>query len=335
MNKSPFSLKIFLKCYYNNLITKKSIISFLLIIGGIISNLLIDSLKSEVQGPFRLIATVIIIIALIIIFPLSLYESIKEFTSNSNLVIFHKSLFMTIDQEVSDIFKGNPTTSFITIDTSLFRENDHIQWEKGKKEQIIKFNTEIKPVLHSFPKIHYIGIAEIPFALHLGYLLSNSLAIKYYQRQQRPSIDNSPWIWPSKDVPANWHPILTSRKKNFGKNDKIAILLEFSFPISNESLPLEVQGFSIVRISVPNPSIHDLIAEKQVQIFGEKVKEILDKLKDCDEIHLFLATPVAISFVTGQMINHSAHPECFVYAYNKNKDPPYKLALKVNEKKKR
>ena len=309
MFSNKYKIKFFLYCFFNNIKRKSSILGLVLAIGNFIAEILIVEWANTIENIFRFSATVFSIGIVLVVLIWALYESFINLEDSNVLFLIHESPIILFSAELKFIFKKFPIREEIRINTANFSNDDHIQWEYGEKEQERVFKEEIKNNITKIDSLHYIGIAEIPFVIHLGYLIGDSISVRYYQRQRNSFSNVSPWEWPAKGELNDWKIKPVGLSKNVkGKN--ILLLIEQSYKIEKDELPLnDISNHEIIKISTNIQSINDLKSEWQLKIIRTEIKKTLDTIKEANSIHIFASVPTPTAFAIGQSISQSAHPE--------------------------
>ena len=325
-------INTFFRFFYDEIKNKSSLFIFIISLGAFFADVIMRQFQIMLDDYVRLILTMLSLILFIFVLFHSFYKSIIAINNNRALFIVHKSPLVFFEKEIEPIIDEFPFSEIITLDTTPFRDGEHIGWIEGMKSQENVFLTDIKNQLVKFNTLNYISIVEIPFAIHFGYLVSDSISTKYYQRQRYAKPDVNPWKWPRDLCPPSWDVRTKGLSKDFrGKN--VLLLIENSYKIDKRDIPFNsITNNEVITVSVNNPSINDLQSEEQVKKLGIEIRKTLDRVATANTIHIFAAVPPPTSFVIGQQINQSAHPECWIYCYKKSKNPPYKFVFKLNPK---
>lgn len=177
------------------------------------------------------------------------------------------------------------------------------------------------------------SLAKISTAIHLGYLLSNRIRVRYTQYDR----DKQIWDWPTNLV-ENYSSIKTSRLMN-EINEKISefiVKVSLSAKINNRHLAgLEIPIDNAVDIYIKDPNEEWLKSEAQVIEVGRKFREVLRNLREftpnLKTIHVFYAGPTSCAIAIGQQINPSMNPIIQLYEYDYRSKPYYSKSIRLGE----
>jgi len=188
---------------------------------------------------------------------------------------------------------------------------------------------------HSLPRFAVFSLAPIPLAIHLGFLLSDRVAVNCFQYHR----DKKTWRWP--DLPKSQFDlnIRVSGLPNrvIGKQCETVIRISLSAKIqpeeSNEVLantPVEIDIF------VDQPDVMWLQSSMQLERFQQIFRDVLANIRSniprCSQIHLFYAGPTGVAVIIGQLINPRMNPPVRLYEYSRQTKPRYRWALTLEDK---
>lgn len=173
------------------------------------------------------------------------------------------------------------------------------------------------------------ALAPIPFLVCFGSLLSDKLAVDFFQFHR----DTKDWTWKTSGRKAYYS---LRRLRNGTDRSKVALMLSLSGRIAVGNLPSEIDHrFSVYEVSLrgrtPDPTFlrrrDDLVRFRTLyQKFLGRVMEEHDAVK---EIHFFPACPAPIAIACGHDLLHKAHPGLRVYDYDKSQGG-FSFRLRIN-----
>lgn len=204
-------------------------------------------------------------------------------------------------------------------------------WQARKTKQFQFFQKTIQPKLDANPEaiIVYFGIAPIPLAIHLGYLVSGLRNVRVFQKHH----DEKYWKWEQADSLIE---IITEDVPNDYYKGKGEVVLRCSatYPVHKESVQDIVNDpIKETVLSVRNPERDIFTSEESLKEYASAFRGILDKIANAlpgvDTIHLFGGLPTGLAFLIGQEIQKNIHPDIAVYDYKRDEIPCYQQVFLV------
>jgi len=187
----------------------------------------------------------------------------------------------------------------------------------------------------SLPRFAVFSLAPIPLAIHLGFLLSDRVAVSCYQYHR----DNNTWHWPESQVTKSDLDIQVSGLpgKMIDVECEIVIRISLSARIGSEETHEVVDNVPVeIDISVEKPDVMWLESPEQLyrfqQIFRDVLTNIRSNIPRCSQIHLFYAGPTGGAVIIGQLINPRMNPPIRLYEYSRQTKPRYRWALTLEDK---
>ncbi|MCU0435382.1 MAG: SAVED domain-containing protein [Bacteroidia bacterium] len=218
----------------------------------------------------------------------------------------------------------------VPVKVSLDESGD-IHWPTAARHQKQQFEQEIKPILDSNPDaiVAYFGLAPIPLAAHLGYLVGPFRKTKVFQRHH----ETKSWKWPNSGNEDKGIALKCREPKElFEMPSDVILRVKTSFDISPEITTELVKEHSReIDIQAKELSKDFFESEAQIERFANDYCNALDSiatfLPKTDTIHLFAAIPVGLAFLIGAKINPNVHPRVQTYQFSKIKNGSYEPAL--------
>jgi len=208
-----------------------------------------------------------------------------------------------------------------------------LPWVQAAKEQEQAINSAIISSCDRSvpPRFAIFSLAQIPLAIHLGFILSDRVEVCCFQfdREVRS------WRWPdTAEVDCN---IKMSGLPEGVIEDPVEVVIRVSLSAkiakgdTDEVVPHRTGEIDIF---VDNPNVMWLRSPLQLNKLGRVFQQVLttirDRIPDCERIHLFYAGPTGGAIVIGQQINPRMNPAVEVYEYSRKSSPRYQWALNLD-----
>ena len=208
-------------------------------------------------------------------------------------------------------------------------------WEGAVTYQL-KIIEEIKEEIKEkeYAQIVYFGSANICITLLLGSEFDRHYNIHPMQYNREAMIQGF-WGWKSTNIPKNWKvQISRGYKTEIAKHTtgEIALLLSQSASVSDiDVIPHIKPDTPIINIKVKKPSIHDLESLKQVEVFVQKVRDVLNVCSEFEIkiVHLFPAISSSVALIIGKQLAKTMDPKIRIYEYAKTETPSYLFAIEI------
>mgnify|MGYP000907691972 CR=1 FL=1 len=210
------------------------------------------------------------------------------------------------------------------------RAIESVDWQDAQARQERAFRESLKPVMDANPgfRLHYFGMAPIPLAMHLGYLVGDLSRTEIHLLRHAPPRQ---WIWAPDDTPM---PALLSPKPLPETRAEGDVVIRVSVshrvdpmdtravvprPLAEIDLGLEVPDEDALRI----PAHLDAVALQ----FDRAIDDIVHALPNAERIHVFAAVPVGLAFRLGGRPNPTIHPPFVTYQYIARRKPRHERAF--------
>ena len=180
------------------------------------------------------------------------------------------------------------------------------------------------------PRFAVFSIAPIPLITQLGFLLTNSVATKYFKLH----IQSRLWSWPQENLDTKFQ-VSGMPEEIIASECDVVLRVSLSDEISSIETNEIVPSNSIqIDIFVDSPSLTWIQSQNQViefaAVFRTTLAQIRRKVKHCKRIHLFMAVAAPIALVVGQEINPRMNPPILLYEYNRKNNPRYQFAFTLD-----
>lgn len=249
--------------------------------------------------------------------------------TQSEWVVLIQDVLMPIDvRAVVDALKpdipyGSPV--FISPESSSFEKA--ADYQKNLIQDLQAKGRRILPARYAV-----FSLAPIPLIAQLGFLLTDSVEVKYFKFH----VDKRTWKWPTVDpeevdlnIRVSGLPIEIIQKPT-----EVVIRISISSQVWEQQVEDVVPGLPIqTHIFVDHPSLTWIRSEAQIErfatVFRNVLAEIRAKVPRCNGIHLFIAAPAPIVLAVGQQINPRMNPPVHLYEFSRQSTPNYTYALSL------
>lgn len=217
--------------------------------------------------------------------------------------------------------------------TIQHQQLQHINWQVEALHQKQIFERYIKTHLDQFPdfEVVYFGMAPIPLAIHLGYLLGSWQRPLIYLRHHM----TKEWYQTLKTATPSTSIVHTKGipKESYQLTEDILIRVQSSYQIDATEVQAAITNNIAKDINIQlDPllldtpqSEHDL--SPIVHKFSESMTAIANHLKSAGTIHLVASVPVGLAFLLGTCISANVHHEIQTYQYVRHANPKYLAAI--------
>lgn len=169
------------------------------------------------------------------------------------------------------------------------------------------------------------GLAPQPLLVLLGSLLSDIGPAETYQLHREPT----GWRW--KDHPQGFS--YSTREPERVTGDP-ALVISLSATVTDDRIRAALPRASIWRLGIPKPRIDFLRSRRQLEMFREEARTLLDRIKARHGtravLHVFPAAPPAVAVELGRVLMPKADLSLRVYDENRSLGG-FVHALDINE----
>ncbi|MGK7893548.1 MAG: SAVED domain-containing protein [Xenococcus sp. (in: cyanobacteria)] len=209
-------------------------------------------------------------------------------------------------------------------------------WTGLAKIQEYPISQAIEKVKHtSASGFAVFSMAQIPLAIHLGFMLSDRFPVRYSQYDR----DRGSWDWQQIDSSEIDTNIMMSGFPQESIKEEVEILIRVSLSaaITKDQTNRSISKVPVeIDIYVENPDVRWLKSPKQLmklsKIFEEALSKVRTHIPKCSKIHLFCAIPTGACIAIGRAINPNMNPPVELYEFARNNNPPYQWALTLKDR---
>ncbi len=207
-----------------------------------------------------------------------------------------------------------------------------LPWASAAAEQADIVNDAIQRSRELLPRFSIFSFAQIPLALHLGFVLSDRVQVECYQFDR----ERKTWRWPEDPAGADLDiRVKGAPSKKVSKSGDAVIRVSLSATIAPEDTRAVAAGVVEIDMSVKKPDVMWLRSSAQLDVVGNEFRDVLrrirDHVPDCQRIHLFYAGPTGGAVTIGQQINPRMNPPVETYEYSRQWNSSYHHALTLQE----
>ena len=265
----------------------------------------------------------------------------SSLTSTELSEVMKKSWFVLIQDKLMTIDLSsveealNPDISFgyptiIRPELGQFPWTDAAEYQKQIIDEVIVRSKDI-----SLARFAVFSLTPIPLAVHLGFVLSDGVKVRYFQYDR----DRMSWQWPEVDQDEFDCNIQVSGlpEKLIEEETEAVIRVSLSNTVSKKQTNTIVPNCLVeVDIFVDDPDVAEWLVSPQqltqlAKVFRKVLKAIRNNVPNCHRIHLFGAVPTGACIVMGQAINPRMNAPVELYQFDANASPPYKWALTLKQ----
>jgi hypothetical protein len=203
----------------------------------------------------------------------------------------------------------------LSLKKSPFQDHEQGFWEIERDNLRRQFADAVRPKLAAGIVEHFsiFALAPQPLLIELGRLLSDIPAAEVYQLHREPP----DWIW--QDHPEDFEYILQEPE---AYHEEVALNLSLSSTIENSRITRVLgNDVSIWTLTIETPNNDFLKSRKQLSLFRQVFRQILDRIKAMHGqnalLHLFPAVPVAVAVEIGRVWMPKADLPIRIYDQNR------------------
>jgi len=198
------------------------------------------------------------------------------------------------------------------------------RWQEGLLRQAVA------RLRNAVPRLAVFSLAPIPLAIHLGFILSDRIAVDCFQFDR----DRQSWSWAEDACACDDDELTLSGVPAGGVGDEVDVVVRVSLSarVRPADTRVVVPGAKCeVDLACREPSVHWLRRRDQLTNLGRQLRGVLAALENafpnCRGIHLFYAGPTGGAVVVGQQVNPRMNPPVHLYQYDRNGTPRHQYAL--------
>ena len=224
----------------------------------------------------------------------------------------------------------------IILEAINLGETEEVYWPAVLNEQKRCFEENVGPALKAYPdyEVVYFGLAPIPLAAHLGYLVQSFRKVRVYMRDQ----DSKSWHHNMALQETQADPVTKGiPSESYPAAGEVTLRIGTSFIIGDDEVQEQVETpLRSISIHAPHPGRNLFKSHEELMPYLSAFRAALDgvvsHLKEVEDIHVFAAIPIGLAFLLGQAINPNTHPTIHFYEYHRGGESFYRKAFSANLK---
>lgn len=210
-----------------------------------------------------------------------------------------------------------------------------VDWLAARAAQERWYQSQLGPLLRRSPSyaVAYFGLAPIPLALHLGYLVPSATRVTVFQHNHVTHA----WAWEE-------HGEATVRlvepdlpREPIDVRGDARLLLAVSYPVDVVDTSAVVPDpIASVEYRLDRPALDGLRSPADLERVARAVvggmEAIAAARRNVEAIHLFVAGPVGLMFRIGTLVNQTIVPQVITYQYHRSRAERYERAVDLSRR---
>jgi len=257
----------------------------------------------------------------------SAQSEIPSVSTQDVWIVLIQDVLVPIDVDVA-LEATKPSKAFgdpVFIRPDLSSWADAAEYQRNLVADLLKKSRHFLP-----PRFAVFSVAPIPLIMQLGFLLSDSVRVRYFKLH----VDDQSWQWPTEEEYQVDHEIHVDGLPIEPILHPIEVVLRVSLSATvgrNETEVIVPNAPLQIDISVERPDLMWIRSPLQLSSIVSVVRKVLTEIRsevpNCESIHLFSAVPAPCALAIGQQINPRMNPPVHIYEYSRQKTPRYEYAL--------
>lgn len=308
---------------------------------------LIDFGNELLQNPIKAILVIIVFILILMICICIIYkksrfvQKIVNFIENLGFPYIKKEIII-----LAVFTKHNAVTKSVTDKYSLigykkmyinfYRKFCDDKIKEKDLQSIVdkqyKNMHKIKKGMKNNKSLVYLGFPHIPFALLDGVNFSGTDNVILYEYKGALTNSSNKDFFELENTYNSDIEILNNYEHHTLKsNEEIILKIEQSFDINDNKLKELVGDIDLIYLRNKDVKRWGISSYAEVDKFSKEFYKVLQwaSKNDVKKIHLFMTTPVSLTFSFGKVIEHY-HPNIIIYNYHNNE---YDWCLDIKNRK--
>ena len=257
-------------------------------------------------------------------------EQIREALEHSRFVLIQDTMSpINLRDVVYALQPDQPFGAPVFVRPSV----GELPWnEAAEYQQHIVMDVLARSQQVSLPRFAVFSLAQIPLAIHLGFLLSDRVDVTCYQYDR----DHGTWRWPERPHDEQFTPIEVTGLPAGAIFETTEVIIRVSLSAKILSRDTEPYGGASpleIDITADKPDVTWLQSSIQLTELGQVFRRVLSSIRShvpqCTKIHLFYAGPTAGAIALGRQVNPRMNPPIDLYEFSYHTSPRYRYALTI------
>lgn len=227
----------------------------------------------------------------------------------------------------------------VVLEDARFTRGDtvEIDWLSAQQDLAREFIERVKPELDRGARFAYFGLAPIPLAMQLGYLLEDWSAIDVHQRRHtREGEVSFPWRWESRESTISVNVSASHALVALNVPGDVIVRVSTWHEVdANATRALLPSGpLFEIDITINRPGADSLASRADLLAVARCFREQLDAISDAlpqATIHVFAAVPVGLALELGRAVSPTKHRPVQTYQFNSRETPQQRRAFVLQD----
>ncbi len=262
--------------------------------------------------------------------PLSSNDEVRRALDSGWFVVTHDTMTPI---NVNDVLEAMKRSAPFGFPLSVRPDVSDSNWYEAAEFQKAAILDAVEKSRDIIPRFAVFSLSQIALCIHLGFVLSDRLEVRYFQFDR----DRRTWRWPVRNGKADKNIKVAGLPENMIQEPiEVVIRVSLSATIS-KTASIESAGDAPVQIDlfVANPDVMWLKSEDQLLALGKQFRAVLavieSRVPNCSRIHLFYAGPTGGAIIIGQQINPRTNPKVELYQYSRQTSPQHRHVLTLSD----
>ncbi len=307
---------------------------------------LIDFGNRLIDNPIKTIGVIIVFLLILVILICIIYKKNKVVQKIINFIENLGFPYIKKERIILGVFtKHTAVTKSVTDKYSLIGYKkmyidyyrkfcDNKMTEKKLQEVVDKQYKnihKIKKGMKNNNSLVYLGFPHIPFALLDGVNFSGTDNVILYEYKGALTNSSEKDFFELENTYNSDIEVLNNYENHILQSDEIILKIEQSFDINDDKVKDIVGDIDLIYLRNKDVKRWGISSYAEVDKFSKEFYKVLQwaSKNDVKIIHLFMTTPVSLTFSLGKIIEHY-HPKIIIYNYNNNK---YDWCIDIKDRK--
>lgn len=225
-------------------------------------------------------------------------------------------------------------TRAITLDSLSCSRDDtaSLNWASAQRSLAREFREKVAPHVRE-ARFAYFGLAPIPLAMQLGYLLEEMAQLDVYQRRHDGT---DSWSWAATGATQEVHVARSHDIFEIDAPGDVIVRVSTWHPIDAAATRAALAHGALLEVDLtlgaPGPDALAAPADLRAVVarFRDELDAISDRMKGAT-IHVFAAVPVGLALELGRAVSPSKHRPVQTYQFLARETPSHKPAFVLQQ----
>jgi len=234
---------------------------------------------------------------------------------------------VSLATEVKKAVKGN--VEELVLDLRRFMRDGHVVDAQGAANEIVRLPGDLRRRRdlkgRDDTSIVYGGLTPVPFTFFIGVLIDDEGVVVPYDW------DRAKDRWRPLDDDDDESRFRTSLPVEENYGDTVVLAISCSYPVLDDNLMRSFPGVPVVRMDLMGQTKESHWSSAKQSALAIQVLEVATLLegRGVKTVHLVLAAANSLVFQIGRKWDRRNIPNCTVYQFERDNDPPFAWGLKL------